>query len=70
MPKKLSVRTLMDSQHAQGPKHCLNINGSIFVIFFDHSERKSAPNILFKEYLKSWDCLLTYCHPMTSILSQ
>ena len=47
MPKKLSVRTLMDSQHAQGPKHCLNINGSIFVIFFDHSERKSGPNIVF-----------------------
>ena len=31
----------------KGPKHCLNINGSIFVIFFDHSEKKSAPNILF-----------------------
>ena len=23
-----------------------------------------------KQYLESWDCLLTYSHPMTSILSQ
>ena len=24
----------------KGPKHCLNLDGSIFVIFFDHSEKK------------------------------
>ena len=30
-----------------GPKDCLNLQGSIFVIFFDHSEMKSAPKILF-----------------------
>ena len=28
------------------PKHFLNLHGSIFVIFFDHSERESAPKIL------------------------
>ena len=22
------------------PKHCLNLDGSIFVVFFDHSEKK------------------------------
>ena len=27
----------------KGPKHCLNLHRSIFVIFFDHSLRKSAP---------------------------
>ena len=26
----------------KGPKYCLNPHGSIFFIFFDHSERKSA----------------------------
>ena len=31
----------------KGPKDCLNLQGSIFVIFFDPSERKSAQKILF-----------------------
>ena len=31
----------------KGPKHCINLHGSIFVIFFDHSERKSARKTLF-----------------------
>ena len=26
----------------KGPHHSLNLHGSIFVIFFDHSERKSV----------------------------
>ena len=30
----------------KAPKHCLNLHPSIFVISFDHSEKKSAPNIL------------------------
>ena len=30
----------------KGPKNCLNLHGSIFVIFFDHFEGKSAPEIL------------------------
>ena len=54
----------------KGPNQLLNLHGSICVIFFDHSERKSAPKTLFYKYLKSWDCLLTYWHPMRSILSQ
>ena len=31
----------------KGPKHCLNMDGSIFVMFFDHSEKKSPPKSLF-----------------------
>ena len=26
----------------KGPKDCLNLDGSVFVIFFDHSENKSG----------------------------
>ena len=43
-----------------GPKHCLNTQGSIFVIAFDRSEKKSAQKTIFQEYLRSLDCLLTY----------
>ena len=28
-------------------QHCLNFHDSIFVIFFDHSDTKSARNILY-----------------------
>ena len=31
----------------KGPKDSLNMHGSIFVIFSDHSERKRARKILF-----------------------
>ena len=47
MAKKPRVRTLMDGQHVTGPIDWLNLHGSIFVIFFDNSERKSARQILF-----------------------
>ena len=30
-----------------GPKHCKNLQGSFFVRFFDHSQRKSGRNTLF-----------------------
>ena len=29
----------------KGPKECLNMHGSIFVIIFDHSEKKIRPKI-------------------------
>ena len=32
----------------KGQKDCLNLNSSIFVIYFDHSEIKSAKKIRFK----------------------
>ena len=31
----------------KGPKDCLNLHSIIFVIFFDHSQIKWAPKILF-----------------------
>ena len=31
----------------KGPKACLSVHGSVFAIFLDHSEKKSAQNILF-----------------------
>ena len=41
------------------PKIFLNLHSSSFVIFFNNSERKSAPKNLFWWYLKSWDWLLS-----------
>ena len=32
---------------SEGPKHYLNLQGRIFVIFSDHSERKSSQKICF-----------------------
>ena len=37
----LTVNMLKD------PKHCINLHDSIFVIFFDHSERKLARKTMF-----------------------
>ena len=31
----------------KGPKDCLSLNGSFFVMFFDPSDKKSAPKVLF-----------------------
>ena len=31
----------------KGPKDCLNLHVSVFVIYFDYSERKAAQKILF-----------------------
>ena len=69
-PKNHISGQLWRANMLKGPKHCLNPHGSSFVIFFDHSEKRSAPKTLFSKYLKPWDCLLTYWHLMTSILSQ
>ena len=46
MSKKPRVTTLLGSQHVEGSKECLNLHGSIFVRFFDDSERKSTRQIL------------------------
>ena len=54
----------------KAPGHCLTLHSSIYVIFFDQSEIKTARKILPLYYLKSWDCFLTYWHPMENILSQ
>ena len=31
----------------KGPKHCLNLHGIIFIIFFAHSERQSGQKIAY-----------------------
>ena len=40
MPKNPRVRKLMAGQHVKGSESCLTLHGSIFMIFFDHSEVK------------------------------
>ena len=47
MPKSPVSEHLWTVNMLKGPKDCLNLRGSIFVMFFDHSERKSAPKIMF-----------------------
>ena len=32
----------------KGPKHCLNLHGSIFAMFLDHSVKEAARKILFQ----------------------
>ena len=47
MPKKSVSEQLWTVNMLKGPKDCLNLQGSIFVKFFDHSERKSDPEAIF-----------------------
>ena len=49
MAKKHPVKTLLDSEHVKESeiKYCINRHGSIFVKFFDDSQTKSSPKILF-----------------------
>ena len=49
MPKNPLSEHLWTVNMLNGPKHCLNPHGSIFVIVFDHSETKSAPKNYFLE---------------------
>ena len=46
----------------KGPKHCLNLDGSICLIFFDHSEKKiSSKNsvLVVSEMLRLFVNILT-----------
>ena len=49
MPKNPVSEHLWTINMLNGPKHCLNPHGSIFVIVLDRSERKSAANNFFLE---------------------
>ena len=69
-PKSRVSQHLWTVKMLKCPKHFKNLYCTIFLKFFDHSETKNAPKILFYYFLKSWDCLLTYWHPLTSIVSQ
>ena len=44
--EKLVSEHLLTVNMLKDPKHCLNLHGSIFVIFFDHSERTWARKTL------------------------
>ena len=46
MPRKPRARTLMGSQHDKGSETLLNLLGSIFAVFSDHYEKKSAQKVL------------------------
>ena len=46
-PKSLLSEHLWTVNMLKGPTHFLNLHSSIFVIFLDHSEKKSAPRTLF-----------------------
>ena len=46
-PKNSVSEHLWTDNMLKGPKHYLNLHGSIFVIFFDHIEQKSSPKSLF-----------------------
>ena len=41
-PKRPHVRTLMESQHVKGSETLLKLTRQLFVLFLDHSERKSV----------------------------
>ena len=47
MTKNPCVRTLIDSQYVKESETMFNLQGVIFFAFLGHSERKSAPKILF-----------------------
>ena len=50
MPKKLVSQHLWRVNMFKGlkrPKHCLLMHGTVFVIFFDYSDRKSAQKFMF-----------------------
>ena len=49
--KSLVSEHLWTVNMLKGPKDCLILHGSIFVIFFDHCETKPAPPILSYYYL-------------------
>ena len=47
MPKRPVSKHLSTVNMLKGPKNCLDLLGSIFVISSYHPERKSAQKILF-----------------------
>ena len=46
-PKSLVSEHLWRVNMLEGPKHCINLQLSIFFIFFDHSETKSLQKLRF-----------------------
>ena len=46
-PKSLVAEHFCRVNMLNGPKHCMNLHGSILFIFFVHFEKKTAPQDLF-----------------------
>ena len=71
MPKKPSVRTIMDIQHMlKGPRHWLNFHSSIIVIVYLTLSKKISSNmsaLVISQILRLFVNILTR---VTSILSQ
>ena len=70
MPKKPRVRTLMDSQHVKGSETLLKSARQYFCLIFWSVWKKIRSKKSVLVIYETSDCLLTYWHPMTSILSQ
>ena len=49
-------------------KHCSNLHQCTFILLIDHWKVNWVAKSLCYWHLKSWDCLLTHCPPMKSIL--
>ena len=49
-------------------KHCLNLHHSTLIIFIGHRQEKWLGKSPSYWHENSWDCLLTHCLPMKSIL--
>ena len=56
------------SNMVNGAKHCWNLNESTFTVFIHPCAGKSGWKCLSEQYQKSYDCLLTHCLPLRSIL--
>ena len=50
------------------PKHCWNLHHSTFIIFNEQCQFNWAKKRLSYSHAKSWDCFLTHCLPMKSVL--
>ena len=65
-------RSLLDDSSPSNiinvPKHCWNQHHSTFIIFIDHCQVNWVEKSLSYWHEKPWDCLLTHCMPIRSIL--
>ena len=68
MPKISVSEDHSTTNTLNGPKHCWNLHDSTFIIMIDHCEGNWVGKSFSSWYVKSYDCLLTYCLPMTNFL--
>ena len=68
MYKKFCFRDLSRTNMVNVLKHCWNLPHSTFIIFTGHCQENFVGKSLSYWHGKSWDCFLTHCTPMKSIL--